>query len=35
MKLPPREKLTSVLLLLACLLVGLGVFVLLCEYGLH
>ena len=35
MKLPPREKTASILLLLACILVGLGIFVLLCEYGLH
>ncbi|MBR5429176.1 MAG: sporulation integral membrane protein YtvI [Firmicutes bacterium] len=35
MKLPPREKLTSLLLLLGCILVGLAAFVLLCEYGLR
>ena len=35
MKLPPREKLTGALLLLGCILVGLAIFVLLCEYGLH
>ena len=35
MKLPPREKLSSSLLLLACILVALIIFVLLCEYGLH
>ena len=35
MKLPPREKLTGALLLLGCILVGLAIFILLCEYGLH
>lgn len=35
MKIPPREKLTGILLLLGCLLLALVIFVLLCEYGLH
>lgn len=30
-----RDKLLNILLLLACILLGLGVFVLLCESGLH
>ena len=35
MKLPAREKSLQVLIILCCILVGLAIFVLLCESGLH